>query len=314
MTGSHWLEETGNLASPIIVTGSLNVGAAYSGVYKYAIKHHADEHGLAEGFLLPVVAETYDGFCSDVGAMPVTEEMVVTGIEEASGARVEEGNSGGGTGMTAAGFKAGTGSASRILPGKGYTLGALVQANYGAQWDLHIGRVPVGKMMMEGEKRKNWEKNIRPEGEGEGGEKEKEIPVREKAPSKDGSIIVILATDAPLSAIQCQRLAKRATIGVARVGGWASNTSGDIFLAFSTGVRAARDPGVKWEVEVERTVEALEDQNLNALFECAADATEEAIYNALCMAETTEGPLGRKAFAMDLGRVRELLEKYYVRE
>ena len=256
--------------------------------------------------------------------------MVVAGIEQASADAVEEGNKGGGTGMTALGFKAGTGSASRVIRGrvkvkgeeeeKKYTLGALVQANFGAQWDLHIGRVPVGKMMMDPEKRRAWEKNIHPDAddgtEGKGNGNEKGIPThgKEKGPNKDGSIIVILATDAPLSSTQCQRLAKRASIGVARVGGWASNTSGDLFLAFSTGRRAPRDDGVKWELEVERKVEVLDDQNINALFECAADATEEAIYNALCMAETVEGPLGRKAVAMDLGEVRGLLERFYVRE
>ncbi|KAI4146739.1 MAG: hypothetical protein LQ340_005825, partial [Diploschistes diacapsis] len=202
-----------------------------------------------------------------------------------------------------------------------YTLGALVQSNFGAQWDLHIGRVPVGKLMMDPDRRRAWEKNLHPESPGSGSPED--LPqaastgasTRKEEASKDGSIIVVLATDAPLSSQQLERLAKRATVGLARVGGWGSNTSGDVFLAFSTAESLAspREPGRSFEVRIERRAEVVHDQCLNGLFECAADAVEEAIYNSLCMARTTVGPEGLVAEEIDLGVLADLLERYYVR-
>lgn len=204
--------------------------------------------------------------------------------------------------MTMLGYKGGSGSSSRVLTGTAhgkqmtYTVGALVQANYGAKRDLRIGGVPVGRLMMEADG--EWMEYPHTSSEGEG-------------KKKDGSIIVILATDAPLHPLQLQRLAKRATIGLARTGGFGSNSSGDIFLAFSTAAEINPDSDVPPRAPiVEQNVDVVRDATISGLFECAADAVEEAIYNALCMAEDMVGPLGREAKAIDLERLRDLMEKY----
>jgi D-aminopeptidase len=283
------------------LTSSFAVGACYSGVYEYAIKHYASPSGLADWFLLPVVTETFDGHLSDVAAMPITASMVVDGITNASSDPVPEGNTGGGTGMTMAGFKGGTGSASRVLKGTAhgvpvtYTLGALVQANYGAKRDLRIGGVPVGRLMMEEDS-----EAMDPYADA--------VEARKK---KDGSIIIILATDAPLHPLQLQRLAKRATVGLSRCGGFGSNSSGDIFLAFSTAaeINPSADVDDPRAPSVETRVDVVRDATINGLFECAADAVEEAIYNVLCMAEDMVGPEGREVKAMDLDRLKGLMER-----
>jgi D-aminopeptidase len=308
MTGSHWIDETGLLNSPIVITNSFAVGPAYSGIYRYAIREY--NKGPADWFLLPVVTETFDGFMNDIAAMPITEQMVVQGIEQANANKVPEGNTGGGTGMTCQGFKAGTGSASRIIKGKialgeeneswkNYTIGALVQANFGAQWYLNIGSVPVGKLMMGKEKRDAWENDIR--------------PMEPLGPPKDGSIIIVIATDAPLHPTQLTRLAKRATVGLSKVGGWGSNSSGDIFLAFSTAEKIPRQTSDgRFDTALRQKVGVVVDDTINALFEAAADCVEESVYNALCMAEDMEGPEGRTAKAIDLEHLRQLLEQHYV--
>ncbi|KAF1352549.1 peptidase family T4 [Delphinella strobiligena] len=318
MTGSHWIEETGLLSSPIIITSSFSVGPCYSGVYDYAIREHADKKtGLADWFLFPVIAETYDGYLTDIAHSPITSQHVVKGIDEASNDQVQEGCTGGGTGMICCGFKAGTGSASRVLKGlkagvgkkekatsepTEYTVGALVQANFGAQIDFRIGGAPIGSLIM----REN-EDNASAAADGadihEGSE--------DDTPLKDGSIIVILSTDAPLHPLQLQRLAKRAAVGLSRVGGWGSNTSGDIFLAFSTATHVPREPGrSRNHVKVSQTMELVQDQGMNVLFEAAADCVEEAIYNAVCMAQDTKGPLGVEMKAIDQGLVKRFMTKY----
>lgn len=300
MTGAHWLNETGLLYSPVVITNSFAVGPAYSGVYEYAVREYADQNGLADWFLLPVIAETFDGYLSDVAAMPVRPADVVRGIETAGEGPVEEGNTGGGTGMCMAGFKGGTGSASRVIAGEvhgrkvQYTVAALVQANYGAKRDLRVGGVPVGRILMKED--------------GDGRREDK----HEKGKNKDGSIIIVLATDAPLHPVQLQRMAKRATVGLARCGGWGSNSSGDIFLAFSTAEKI--NPSTKvadhFAPTIEQSVDVVRDGTINGLFECAADVVEEAIYNVLCMAEDTTGPLGRDMKAIDLDRLKSVMEKY----
>jgi D-aminopeptidase len=305
MTGSHWLNETGTLNTPIIITNSFAVGSCYSGIYEYCVREYKDKDGLAEWFLLPVVAETFDGYLSDIGAMSVRPGDVVRGIEMAlasEGKAVEEGCTGGGTGMILAWFKGGTGSASRVVEGlaKGekvkYTVAALVQANYGAKRDVRVGGVPVGKIFVDEDAQK------------EKLEKE-ESSNQEKV--KDGSIIIVLATDAPLHPMQLQRLAKRATVGLARVGGWGSNSSGDIFVAFSTAQKIpVHGKTSRFTPTVVQSIDILVDDTINALFECAADATEEAIYNVLCMAEDVTGPLGREVKAIDLDRLKSVMENY----
>lgn len=315
MTGSHWIEETGLLHGPVLITGSLGVGSAYNGIYEYGIREYADHEGKIEWFLTPVVAETYDGFLHDVTKFAVTPEHVACGIDAASSEPVQEGNTGGGTGMICHWFKGGTGSSSRVIPGvdnKTYTVGALVQANYGKMWDFKIAGAPIGRLIYE-EQQSKFQQN--PEDPDLLAQSQMLFKVAEAKDKKDGSIIVILGTDAPLHPTQLQRVAKRATAGLARVGGWGSNLSGDIFLAFSTGnelqnhtMSAGKEELDPWTAKTV-AIEMIDDQTVNALFEAAADAVEEAIYNAVFMAETMEGN-GNKIDALDLGRAKELMEKY----
>ncbi|KNG51018.1 peptidase family t4 protein [Stemphylium lycopersici] len=315
MTGSHLIEEMGLLFSPIIITGSFGVGSAYNGIYEFAIRENCDKDGKVDWFLLPVVAETFDGFLHDVSKFAVTPKHVVDGIDKASSDPVKEGNTGGGTGMICHYFKGGTGSSSRVVPGeegKSYTVGALVQANYGKMWDFKIGGAPIGRLIYEDQKRRIEENADDPELMAQANLLFKVDKAKDK---KDGSIIIILATDAPLHPQQLQRLAKRATVGLSRVGGYGTNASGDVFLAFSTAnelhvqtvtaSQATRDPYKAKEVPITMT----DDQTINALFEASADVVEEAIYNTVCMAETMDGN-GNKIEALDLGRVKELMRKY----
>ncbi|KAI1166214.1 peptidase family S58 [Nemania serpens] len=316
MTGSHWINETGLLHSPIIITNSFAVGAAYQGIYEYAIKSLGAAKGQVDWFLLPIVAETFDGYLNDLTQFPITPAHIVRGLENVSSDRVREGCVGGGTGMICHYFKGGTGSSSRIVPGfdtngepKNYTVGALVQANYGKKPNFRIAGVPVGRILAQEEAKEaelDAEKKLA-----------QESLTREKE-RKDGSIIVILATDAPLHPTQLQRLAKRATVGLARVGGQGHNPSGDIFLAFSTGnhvpvqsISMDRREVDPWK-PTPFVAEVVDDASINGLFEAVAEATEEAIYNAVCMAETMVGNLGHKIDALPLERVREIMEKYNV--
>ncbi|KAK7953783.1 peptidase family T4 protein [Apiospora saccharicola] len=314
MTGSHWINETGLLHSPIIVTNSFAVGGAYQGIYEYAMKKLGTKDGHIDWFLLPVVAETFDGYLNNLARFVVKPEHIVHGLENVSSDRVREGNVGGGCGMICHYFKGGTGSSSRVVPGveakgapKTYTVGALVQANYGKMKDFRLAGAPVGRILAEeAAKRADADAAVKAAQEALESEKNR----------KDGSIIVILATDAPLNPVQLQRLAKRATVGLARVGGKGHNPSGDIFLAFSTGnhisvqnissTRRAFDP---FQPQV-HSIEMVDDHSINGLFEAAAEATEEAIYNVLCMAETMTGNQGHTIEALPLDRVKEIMSKY----
>ncbi|KAI8920397.1 peptidase family T4 [Powellomyces hirtus] len=316
MTGSHWLDETGLLNSPIIITNSFAVGPCYSGIYEWALREHRDKTGQADWFLLPVVAETFDGHMSDIAAMVVQPHHVVEGIDKASSDKVPQGNTGGGTGMLCLGHKGGTGSSSRVIDGlvrgKGgssedkkvkYTVAALAQCNFGAKRDLRIGGVPVGRILIEEDERKNTTPTATATAT--------EGP--DEARSKEGSVIIVLATDAPLHPVQCQRLAKRATCGMSRVGGWGGNSSGDIFIAFSTASEIPRAPEFSWTATVGQSVDVVQDVTINAIFEAAADATEEAILNALCCAETITGPLGHGPNdfpALDLERMKRIVMKH----
>lgn len=315
MTGSHWIQETGLLHSPIVITGSFGVGSAYNGIYEHAIREHCDKDGKADWFLLPVVAETFDGFLHDVTKFAVTPQHIVHGIDTASSNAVPEGNTGGGTGMMCHWFKGGTGSSSRVIAAednKTYTVGALVQTNYGKMPDFRIAGAPIGRLIYEEQEKRFHDDPTNPALLAQA---KMLFKVREANEKKDGSIIIILGTDAPLHPTQLQRLAKRATVGLSRVGGWGSNQSGDIFLAFSTAnaldVQDAHVGGKATDPWVARTVgtQMVDDMTINALFEASADAVEEAILNAVCMAEGMEGN-GNRVDALDLGRVRELMEKY----
>lgn len=305
LTGSHWISETGLLSSPIVLTNSFAVGNCLTGIYNFAANNYTNETGEADWFLMPVVGETFDGRLNDLTKFAVQPHHVVEGISNASSDPVPEGNTGGGTGMLCQGFKGGTGTSSRVVPGvnidgskTSFCVAALVQANYGRLHQLHIAGVPVGRIL-----KTEYEKDSTSNAAME------DYDVLKNA--KDGSIIVIIATDAPLVPIELQRLAKRATGGLSRVGGYGHNTSGDIFLAFSTAneisVQNLAADSSKAKV---MAVQTTEDNTNNALLEAAAEATEEAIYNALCMAETMVGFKERCVKSLPLDRVKEILEKY----
>jgi D-aminopeptidase len=306
MTGTHWIEESGLLHSPIIITNSFAVGPCYTGIYKYAIEEHGQGNEGVDWFLLPVVAETFDGHLNDLRHFAITPEHVVESIRAASSDPVLEGNTGGGTGMMCQGYKGGTGTSSRVVPstrGEGYTVAALVQTNYGRLRDLRITGIPVGRILQK-------------QAEGVIAAATHHREFDEAKDARDGSIIIILSTDAPLLPHQLQRLAKRATIGLARVGGYAHNPSGDLFLAFSTGneIPVQTVTGQMRKVDPFRAgtfeISGMDDQTINGLFEAAADATEEAIYNALCMAETMVGNMGRKVEAMPIAAVQKIITEY----
>ncbi|TLS26752.1 hypothetical protein PpBr36_04283 [Pyricularia pennisetigena] len=272
MTGSHWLEETGLLASPIVITNSFSVGDAYRGVLDYAVEHNRT-HGTS-WFMLPVVAETFDGYMNDLYRFAVKPEHIVQSIKNASPDPVPEGNVGGGCGMLCQGFKGGTGSSSRLVPGVKFSGSRTEETSWTAA--------------------------------------AADTAYSQAKDDKDGSIIVILATDAPLNPLQCQRLAKRATAGLARVGGYGHNLSGDMFLAFSTGTSVlVQTEGGEPAQEIPGS--SIDDNTINALFEAAADATQEAIYNAICMAETMTGFEGHTVEAIDLEKLREIMYKHMVR-
>ena len=276
MTGTIWLAEQGLLASPICITNTHAVGVVRDAIVELAAKRK-----IEMAWHLPVTAETWDGWLSDAEHFPVTSADAFAALESAKGGAVPEGNVGGGTGMVCHEFKGGTGTASRRLPASqgGWTVGALVQANYGMRNMLRCGHAPIGLEITD---------EVVP------------VPERLKPPKTDqGSIIVILATDAPLLPIQCQRLARRATTGLAWVGGYGANSSGDIFIAFSTANRI--DPKSPTS-----SVTMVSPDVMTTLFRAAAEATEEAILNALCKAETVAG-FRATAHAIPLDRLQEVM-------
>ena len=284
MTGLPWLAEQGTLGAPIGITNTYQVGLVRDAICALAVRD-----GASQLFHLPVVAETYDGWLSDIQSFALKEEHAFAAFDAAvGGGPIAEGNVGGGTGMTCHEFKGGTGTASRLVSESGvsYTVGALVQANYGLRELLRVDGVPVGR-------------EIGPEivpahrsGAGSAGPKE-----------GGSSIIVVLATDAPLLPIQCQRLARRATTGLAWAGGIGANGSGDIFIAFSTANHIGQNERIA-------SVRMLAPDAMTDLFRAAAEATEEAILNALCMAETMTGRDGRVVHALPLDRLQEVMRRY----
>jgi D-aminopeptidase len=287
MTGLEWIREGGTLASAIGLTNTHSVGAVHHALVAASVRGAPD--GAHPRWSLPVVAETWDGYLNDIDGQHVTEDDVHAALAAADGGPVAEGNVGGGTGMKAYGFKAGIGTASRQVDARdgGWSVGVLVQANHGRRERLMIDGVPVGR----------------------------EIP-REEVPGPDpgagappdgGSIIVIVATDAPLLPHQCRRLAQRATIGVARTGGGGEHDSGDIFLAFATGNRDLRAEG--HADDMTRDVRMLDDDYITSLFWAAIEATEEAIVNAMLAAETMTGN-GVTFHALPADRLLEVMRRY----
>ncbi|MCI0425475.1 MAG: P1 family peptidase [Actinobacteria bacterium] len=266
MTGLPWIEESGLIGAPIGITNTHQVGLVRDFIVK-----RAEELGIRDAFHLPVVAETWDGWLSEIGSFGVTEDDARAALDAAAAGPVAEGCVGGGTGMICHGFKGGIGTSSRVVDtGQGrYTVGVLVQANYGRRVDLRVDGRPVGRLIGNDRVPSAWEE-----------------------PPAGGSIIVIAATDAPLLPIQCRRLAKRITVGLGRVGGYGEDSSGDIFLVFSTGNDLPAHSKDRWSLT------ALTMDLMNGLFYGVAEATEEAILNALCTAETTTGQKGRTAHAL----------------
>lgn len=284
MTGTTWVEESGQLYGPVMITNTESVGVVRDAVIAWSLdRYHVD---LADTWQLPVVAETSDSWLNDMDGFHVKAPHAYAALDGARSGPVAEGNVGGGTGMICYEFKGGTGTASRKVadPSGPYTVGALVQANFGAREQLTIAGVPVGKEIPD--QRAYLE---RP---------------RRGSSADAGSIIVVLATNAPLLPHQLKRIARRASMGIARTGGTASNESGEIFIAFSTansGAGVATGlPGVKM----------IPNDRITPFFQAAAEATEEAIVNALVAAETMTGANDRRAIALPHDRLVALLARY----
>jgi L-aminopeptidase/D-esterase-like protein len=281
ITGTTWIQESGFLEGPIMITNTHSIGTVQSAVLAWQLKHDM----LFNSYSYPIVTETWDGWLNDINGLHIKENHVFEALDNAKSGPLEEGNVGGGTGMMCFEFKGGTGTSSRKLSEEngGYIIGALVQANFGRRYQFQPAGVPVGR------------------------------EITENAPWTEGknlfdqssSIIVVLATDVPLLPTQLKRLAKRAAIGVARTGGVAENNSGDIFIAFSTANAGAAKP----EHGVSK-IDMLSNDQLNPVFNAAILATEEAIINALIAAETMIGQSNHKAYALPHDRLKQVLKKY----
>jgi len=274
MTGTTWVEESGFLEGPIMITNTHSVGVVRDAV----VKRRVDRSVPGDWWSLPVVAETWDGRLNDINGLHVKPQNAFEALDTAASGTVKEGNVGGGTGMICFGFKGGIGTASRKLDDKagGYTLGVLVQCNCGRRSQLQIAGVPVGL----------------------------EIEKQSAQQQEHGSIIIVIATDAPLLPHQLKRLARRATMGLARDGSTSGNGSGDIFIAFTTA-----NPGVAGATDVTQ-ISMLPNERMNPLFDAVVQATEEAIVNAMFAAETMTGINGTKVEALPIDRTREILKKY----
>jgi D-aminopeptidase len=274
MTGLEWIRESGLLMSPIAITNTHSVGAVHEGLVRWEVGRRG---GDADAWALPVVAETWDGRLNDINGFHVRRGHVAEAIAAVSRGVVEEGSVGGGTGMVAFGFKAGIGTASRVVPGadRSYTLGVLVQANFGRRERFTVDGVPVGRTLTH---------------------ERIPLPDTDSPPesAEGGSIIVVAATDAPLLAHQCRRVARRISIGIGRLGGAGGHSSGDIFLCFATGNNPPADARM------------FSDGHIDGLFHAVIEATEEAVLNSMLAAQTMTGRNGVTVWALphdDLIRV-----------
>jgi D-aminopeptidase len=276
MTGSEWVEESGLLEGPVLLTNTHSVGVVRDAVIEWGTSKFPN----TGDFSLPVVGETWDGGLNDINGFHVKKEDVFGALDDAKSGAVVEGNVGGGTGMRAFGFKAGIGTASRVMEKNGSTfrLGVLVQANMARREDLVVAGVPVGKEITDLQ------------------------PVIHRDPEREGSILVVIATDAPLLPNQLKRLAKRAALGVARTGAVSTNSSGDLFISFSTAVPAFTDGREHWST--------LKNDDLDPLLAATVEATEEAIINSLVAAKTMRGINDNTFYALPHDRLREVLSKY----
>ncbi|MEO5891967.1 MAG: P1 family peptidase [Ferruginibacter sp.] len=282
MTGLPYIEDYGKGNGPIAITNTNSVGIVRDAVGEWCVKKFSNNSTEDFSFGLPVVAETWDGMLNDINGFHVKKEHVWQALDSASTGKIKEGNVGGGTGMICYWFKGGSGTASRIftIDAVQYTLGVFVQANFGTRKDLLISGVPVGEQIQDLE------------------------PIENQVNRKDGSIIVIVATDAPLLPGALKLVAKRVTHGIARTGSISSNGSGEIFLALST-ASPKYNSGY-----TEETWKVIPKWNLDRVFRATVEATEEAIINALLAAEDMEGKNGNKVFAIPHKRLQEILQKY----
>ena len=299
LTGLEWMRESGFLGGAIGLTNTHSVGTVHDALIAAAIGGPAPGVDL---WVLPVVGETWDGQLNDINGFHVRPEHLHAALAAAGDGPVAEGNVGGGTGMICHEFKGGIGTASRALPTEagGWTVGALVQANYGDRDQLRIDGVPVGEAIGAHEVPSPWEVTRSPLS-----------PVSSRAGSQGGSIIGIVATDAPLLSHQCERLAKRAAIGVARVGGYASHGSGDIFAAFATGNRnLSATAGETAAGQLTASARLVVDAAITPLLLATVEAVEEAIVNALVAAETMVGRDGITAHALPHDRLIEVMRRY----
>ncbi len=283
MTGTTWVEESGLLIGPVMITNTHSVGVVRDSVIQWLVAHrHIDPQD--DWWSLPVVAETWDGWLNDINGFHIKPEHAFHAIDSAHDGPVQEGVVGGGTGMVCNGYKGGIGTSSRKLDVKdgGYTVGVLVQCNYGIRNELRIAGIPVGR----------------------------EIPSQDPYASTSfagqdhGSIIVVVATDAPLLSHQLKRLARRVSLGLGRDGSISGNGSGDIFIAFSTANKGASDKDHIVNLQM------LPNEKLGPVFAATVQATEEAVINAMIAAETTTGIENHKVIALPHDRLRAVLKKY----
>ena len=289
MTGTHWVQESGFLETPILITNTGSVGVVRDAALGWMNRNKYFSPLIAHiWFAYPLVAETYDGVLNDMYGFHVKPEHVNAALDAAKPGPVAEGNVGGGTGMSCLGFKCGTGTASRrvVFGPTTNTVGVLVQANFGGRDQLTIAGVPVGGEIKGAENKYNF------------------APGAGAAAAGRGSIIAIAATDAPLAPHQLRRIAQRISLGVGRTGGTAGNGSGDIFLAFSTANPGAFRRGGP------STVQMMSNDDMNGVMDATVDATEEAIINAMIAARTMTGANGSTIFAIPHDQVRGILKKY----
>jgi D-aminopeptidase len=290
LTGLEWVRESGQLTTPVAITNTHSVGVVRDALVAAEMRGRSDPTAY---WSLPVVGETYDGTLNDINGMHVRPEHLFSALDAASTGPVLEGCVGGGTGMTCHGFKGGTGTASRIV--NDWTVGALVQANYGRRERLTVDGVPVGREIPVTEVPSPWD--------------QEERLARGPEPGM-GSIIVIIATDAPMLPHQLERLAQRAGLGIARAGGAGEHSSGDLFLAFSTGNRGRLESYKTEAATAPLDVAMIPEGSISDLFWGAIEATEEAILNALVAAETMTGRDGITSHALDHARLVEVMTKY----
>ncbi len=289
MTGVSWIQESGTFAGPVAITNTHAVGIAHAAIVTWVVRHHPR---VADAWLLPVAAETYDGYLNDVNAPNVTEQDCLDALQAAVSGPVEEGSAGGGTGMICYEFKGGNGTASRLVSyaGTTYTVGVFVQANFGRRQELTLAGLPLGQVLS--------------------GEDAAADP--QAGPGGAGSVIAIVGTDAPVLPHQCTALARRVTLGLARTGTTGSHFSGDLFLAFSTGNPGGFTPGREVRMGAGERYDQLRFVPwgfISPFYEAVVQATEEAVANALVANEDMTGRDGHHIRALPAGRVAALFRQ-----